>query len=367
MLSSGGSNLGDAERRGAVDERGDVAAPSTAEVPSTPVTEAPTTTPGTNPIPSTTVSQLGPTGSPLLGRATGGLSVYAISGRSLARVDLDSGASTIASLAVPLVGVETSGFGVFDGRLFIGRDLELLAAPLDLSVVAEVVQSNVEVLVGGSRLVVRVMDPRTGASAVREIRSDGQVVREWSDSGASPAAHASFAWTPGLLGDRLIVMNAGRIYTVGDDGIRQYAIGEYLASNGQWLLWRGCNEAMQCAYHLGDPGDPFRRPVPLPAGRRDLGISLGPNGAYGPLIAPDGATIVVADDSGSPMLMRTDDGESLAKLDFSTRPTWTPDGEWVFTRSGGSTIVAISTRDGRQSSFTLRGLFGTQRMWLAVG
>jgi len=67
------------------------------------------------------------------------------------------------------------------------------------------------------------------------------------------------------------------------------------------------------------------------------------------------------------VLMRTDDGTILAKVDFSTRPAWTPDGEWIFTRSGGATIVAISTRDGTQRSFPLRGIFGTGTMVLTVG
>jgi hypothetical protein len=305
-------------------------------------------------LPSTSVAQLGPAATPLLGRTTGGLSVYAVTGRSIARVELDTGVLTIASLAIPRIGGQTTALAVHDGRLYVGRDLELLVAPLDLAHPAEGAYSNVALLLGDRDVVVREIDPRTGATAVRRFSAAGRLLQEW------PTAGDQGQWTPGVFGDRLLVVNGGRIYTVGVDGVSQYTIGDYVASNPHWVLWRGCDEAMVCRYHLGDPADPYRRSTSLQPSQVDAS-------RWGPLLAPDGASMVVADRSGTPILMRTEDGDYLARLDFNTRPTWSPDGEWIFTRSGGSTIVAISTRDGYQWSFTLRGLFGTQNMWLAVG
>lgn len=285
---------------------------------------------------------------PVLGHETGGLSLYVLSGRSLARVELDTGRITVMERAFVGSPGYVANLRVVDDAVVAWRDSGRYALPTDLSAPPE---STSEAQRGPLDLVYGV-DGDEGAMTVRHV--DDQPSEAWHvPAGASVMT---------VVDDQLLVQRAGRLYLLQrGGGVREYAIGDFMGSRGGWVLWRGCDEQMRCRLNIGTA----QQPVVHSHERDDW--EMWANG-FGVGLAPDGAS-VVATRPGQvrPALVRLEDGVSLVDVDLETQIDWTPDGEWAFVRLPGDRVVGVSTRDGRQVPINLPFRFDAQQVALAVG
>jgi hypothetical protein len=309
----------------------------------------------TTTLPDRVVTQL--PAAPLLGAPTGGLSVYVIDGRTVTRVELDSGIVTTLPRAFGRAGAYTSFATVRDGQLVMGRDNSVLVGSLDLAEPPTILRS---VDNGGGPFGDRLlnMDYDTTDGAIREVREfdvRSEIVATWQLPAATRPA--------GVIDDRLVVQLGGRIYLVGQDGTAEmYAIGDVLRASGTFLIRRECDARMVCAVLIDD----LRRGTAQPL------TFVGEESFYGPfglLLAPDGSSIVVMGDNG-PVVVDVATGATIAPVEFDTGPAWSPDGAWLFTVDRSNDLKAWPTRGGGAPiaiELPSSGRIGSSNVVLAVG
>lgn len=349
-LFAGGDNGGDDEASTGPTTTTEVAPSSRPTTTRAPAARPPATRSGwttTTVAPPTTLhSQILSPHAPLLGEETGGLSLYVASGNTVLRVELDTGEVTTATNAFRGGGF-TLGVAVEDGSVYVARDNGVYAFPGDLSTVPRMpVQS--QVCCPSPNQLLTYMH-RGDHWVVSEMTLSGETKRQWTLTTTTQWEPVSTA----AIGDELLVARAGRLYLVSTDGsIRHYAIGEYVASRGEWILWRSCDERMRCGLHLGNPDNPHVHDLAL----GDDSIVHTPWGM--PPLAPNGRSIVVGGSAGKTRLVDTSTGDEIAEFASGAAVAWTPDGAWAFGRPDIGTgphrrVVAVSTRDDRRVEFEL--------------
>jgi hypothetical protein len=271
-------------------------------------------------------------GGPVLGTPTGGLSLYALSGRDLVRVDLDTGVVTVRQRALDRGFTDSfnSAVMVLDGRLVVARDGRVFVATTDLDGDPEALD---DVFFNGSLSPDRLVTMEWASSPedpleVREFDADGRLVNLWN----LPAQ----SWAAGVVGDRVVAQAAGRIYLVAPDGdVEPVGVGEPVHVRNSHILWRHCDDELRCSLSLADLANGTSQPVPH--------LDQGEYWFFGRTIAPDGrfASVMLGN---THRLIWLATGAELAELDARTQPAWSPDASWVFTRADDETLVAISTR-----------------------
>jgi hypothetical protein len=285
--------------------------------------------------PSTTsVTLIGDGTTPVLGEATGGLSLYAAGDGVIRRIELDTGRIT----TLPTRGEFEGGWLTIDVRVDEVRLVTshyIFSTPRDLSDGLQTVGDawrgeGMYVIDDGSQWVPDV----DGSLYLSPVR--GPTVSYELPRGVGIA---------GVVGDRAVLEGGGRIYTLDPSGTRRpYAVGVVADAVGQWVLWWGCDDAMQCRYHVGDRDDPDVRST---AAIDDL-ETPDRMGVYGPArVAPGGRIALVPDTSGDEVLVDLTDGRHLGAMDDSFGAwQWSPDGRWLFRFGELGVIDAVSTQDG---------------------
>ena len=201
--------------------------------------------PLTTTVPPVIRAQIGEPG-PVLGAATGGLSLYIVSGTNVARVELDTGATTVVRSALPNISSYVATVVVSDDQLVVARETDIYVMPADLSADPhrlEGVQLN---NLNSERLLEIEQGSEIGRPiAVREIDTSGAAIRRWQlPTSAIPA---------GVSGDRLVVTSGGRIFLLATDGgVEPYATGELLAMGGSRIVVRRCTDELGCTATVED-------------------------------------------------------------------------------------------------------------------
>jgi hypothetical protein len=303
----------------------------------------------------------------------GGTSLYIAAGRAVARIELDTGRTTVASRMFPVGDVMVQEAVAGGGRLIVTRDSGVFVIDAELAGSARSIEGtvgrDVDVAVDASAVLTieyaeisAQLSSSDDATTVQRVMVDGTVAAEWRVPTFSPL---------GLLGDDLVVQGGGRIYKIGAE-VRPYAQGELVVADGRWVLWRSCDDTLSCVLHLGDGEHPDRRTLPAEL-ISVLPPFMGPGFMGNPfvgrfLIAPDGATMVIDGGAGRPpLLVDVASGAVISEIDGDTRPAWSTDGAWLFTTSGRS-LLAVSTRGEPPFEIPLpEGDFGNRDLVLAVG
>jgi hypothetical protein len=292
---------------------------------------------------------------PVLGQSTGGRSLYAVNGATIARIELDTGAVTILRGAFRRSGSYTSALLARDGRLIVGRDAVTYSLPADLSA-APVLLDGISLdqgLSGDRLLSARSEDAPDAPVVVDEFSTDGSIVRSWR---LPPQV-----WPSGVVGDRIVTQAAGNVYLVGTDGsVETLGSGDIVHVRDSRLVVRRCDERLQCTLTLDDLTSGTSTPLALPG--------PGEFYFYGRSLAPDGRTAVLFGPN-RPQLVDLVTGAVLADVDDQAQPAWTPDGAWLFTRNGDGQLVAVSARNGERIALPLPdgSNLGTADLTLAVG
>jgi hypothetical protein len=293
---------------------------------------------------------------PVLGAPTGGLSLYAVSGTAMVRVELDSGTVTVVRSAFRGSGSYTNAVVVSDGRVVVGRDSEVYVLPADILGEPQRLEGfDLESSFNTGRLLsVEGGFPEGTDIDVREFDPDGNILNEWRVPSPS--------WMLAAMGDRLLVQAAGQLYLLGTDGsVELYGTGETLFAGGTKLLWRRCDENLVCSVMLDDvvTGDSF--PVASSGDERFYGY-------YAQSISPDGRFAVVTIDD-EPRLVDLATGEERSGPSPNMQPAWSPDSAWLFTRGERDELLAISTRGLETVEIPMPEGFvlGTSELVLAVG
>jgi hypothetical protein len=168
-------------------------------------------------------------------------------------------------------------------------------------------------------------------------------------------------WPSGVVGDQLVTQVAGNIYLVGTDGsVEQHGTGDVVFLGGSNLVWRQCDERLQCTLILDDLAAHTSTPLPVLQSMQFY--------FYGRSLAPDGRAAVIFTEP-DPQLVDITTGVVLGEVDDQALPAWTPDGAWLFTRDDDAQLVAVSARDGSRVPLTLPDgtTLGTGDLTLAVG
>jgi hypothetical protein len=177
----------------------------------------------------------------------------------------------------------------------------------------------------------------------------------------------------GFLGDRVVVAQFGRVWTVGADGrATPYATGDVVAVQGGRVLWVACDDTLRCTFHLGDA-------TSADTGRTSLETSYlqawpaGGEGATQPgALAPDGMTIVApvltnGQGDGRPKIVDLPTGSTL---DLSgpgySALAWTPNGDWLIEPTLGGEFVATNVRTGRKVTLVYPAAFLTRNSFFAM-
>lgn len=341
-------------------------APRPTRTPTTrvrPATTTPTPTTTTEPPPFTAVSSVTPTPQPVLGKETGGLSLYAASGVSIARIELDTGRVTAAPRAFT-GGTDVFGMYVMPNGIYVWHAGAngAFVVPLDLSGPPEQrsVPYNCCPLPGTPMFEHgRLGD---GEISVIELTPDGGVPHQWTLTQS-----ASFGSAMTVVDGRLLLSLAGRLYLLGEDGSAEpWATGEFVASRGDRVLWRGCDDRMVCTLRLGDAQRSDRRVLQWSAGRPTAN-------AWRVMLSPDGTTMVMLDvlDSvnGASQVIDLETGAVLASVPALLEElTWTPDGTWLLGPSGPGVLFVLNLRDGTRIEIGLPEEFWRgQDIYLGVG
>jgi hypothetical protein len=154
-------------------------------------------------------------------------------------------------------------------------------------------------------------------------------------------------------GTRLLNERSGRIWTIGPDGARPYAIGKVAASAGDHVLWTGCADDGRCTYRLGTSVDP------------DIG-ELSP--AASSVLNTDASWIVELSPDARSLITKLGHGDpecGFAVVDITIGPVlefcgtpgaWSPDGAWLFTQRDGSQLIAINVRTGERVRLDIAGI-----------
>lgn len=283
----------------------------------------------------------------VLDEAQRGRSLYLSDGRTVARIDLGTGAITSRAIDFtfnPQLAGLVGDRLVFGGPALVSIDRSLTGQP-------RFVPDDGFGFVGAQGLVAdgiwtwRPAATDGSGGAVRLIDFEGRVRRQVALPGhAAPV---------GFLADRVVVTQFGRLFTVDTEGrVAAYANGVAAAVRGGAVLWIGCDDRGVCTHRLGDATTADTGRTALST--RFLLTSARPDGADLPrfsMLAPDGATVVAA--VGPPV---TDARRRLVDLATGAmRDTagpgaatgWTPDGDWYLETTSVGTIVATNVRTGR--------------------
>ena len=273
--------------------------------------------------------------------------LYLSDGRTVARIDLGTGAITSRAIDFtfnPQLAGLVGDRLVFGGPALVSLDRSLTGEP-------RFVPDDGFGFVGAQGLVadgIWTWKPAAvdgSGGAVRLIDFEGRIRRQVALPGhAAPV---------GFLADRIVVTQFGRLFTVDTDGrVAGYANGVAAAVRGGFVLWIGCDDRGVCAHRLGTATTADTGRTALSTTR--LLTSARPDGADLPrfsMLAPDGRTVVAA--VGGPA---ADAGRRLVDLATgATRDTagpgaatgWTPDGDWYLETTSVGTIVATNVRTGR--------------------
>jgi hypothetical protein len=327
---------------------------TTVEPTSTTRPRRPTTT-----VPSSIVGQIGrPLGgtSALLGAPTGERVVYVLADRDVARIELDTGVFKIVPDALRGTGNYTSALLVRDGSLVVGREGSAFVMPADLSEQPQRLDDlTLEGFDSSGRLLsIDYSQSGLGSYTVREFDPTGRILATWD--------LPSMSYVAGAAAHFLVLQAAGRIYLVdGFGSIEPFGVGEVIFASGSWILWRHCDDSLECTVSLHDLDTGSAGAFPALAEVQFFS-------QFGILLAPDGRTAVGSDGDGTLSLLDLETGEPIAELDGRVRPAWTPDGAWCFTRGQGGTLLAIPTRGGDPVEIDVPGLrLGAADIILAVG
>jgi hypothetical protein len=344
IVLSGGDGDGD----DATDDA-DAATTSTTEAP-TRTTRPPRTT---TTLPPVIIGQIGAPG-PILGASTEGLSLYAIAGSTIARVELDTGTVTVVRSAFRRGGGYTSSLFVSGDQLVATRDSDVYVIPKDLSGEPQRLDGVIGDSLSTERLVSVTYDgPDNAPISAQEYDVRGEVVNEWR----LPAG----VWPSGVVGDRLVLVAGGRIFLLGTDGsVEPFANGDLMSVSGSFVSVRRCDDAMRCRVTIDNPltGES----VPAPALDLDFGYW------YGRSLSPDGRTALVSGPTDL-QLVEVATGDVIADLEELTQPAWTPDSEWLFSLGDRDMLLAISTSGRGTIELPMPQGFraGTSDLILAVG
>ena len=327
--------------------------PTTTVAPTTTVPPTTTLTPTTSaPATTTTIPYVNQHRGVVLDASQSGKSIYIIRRSTIARVELATGRVTIRDLSPFSAGA----VAVMGGRVVLYGGASFASLGLDLG------GDLVGVDTGGWQPIY----PNGAPDAVWVTPSDGtegpggrMVVRRIDLAGKVRVEIALPVGTypQGFLGDRVVITEYGRIWTVGADAKPvPYAVGTFVTSAGGYLVWVGCNDAARCTYHLGTATEPDTMRTSLES------TYLRADGAqqYMSLLAPDGATIVSAvvasPFSTTPRIVDLATGSTI---DFQNlmggAPIWTSDGSWllVVTATG---LQATNVRSGKVADIDFRSL-----------
>lgn len=355
------------------DEDGDASADpaptSTTEPGDAPSSTSEVTTSSTTPTTSTTSTSAVPTttSAPYVNQQRGlvldesqrGRSLYLVAGSTIFRAELDTGRVTSRGGLGGLTGGQVV---VHDGRVFLpGANLSSIATDLAGDVTFLLAPPGYTVLhpvsfADGSTWFVRYDAEGT---RLRRLDADGRTLDEQLvDRGL---------YLAGVLGDRVVVSQGGRLWLFGPGDRRvPYARGILAARSDRFLLWLGCDDAARCTYRLGDAAT-------ADTGRTSLESSYvmagGDAGGLGSTLAPDGATILAwrSINNGRPQLVDLATG-SLLDLPDSSFMTfgWSPDGRWLV-MVNGAIVNAIDVRTGATRVLAIPGHTGASPVAVAIG
>jgi hypothetical protein len=298
------------------------------------------------------VSFVGDGTSPVLGEPTDGLSLYVFDGGSLRRLELDNGRATTLGVR------QDTGWNLLEVR---GDRVVMSGGPYDWSAARDL------------------SDPRTHDDELQQgMRVRGSDLR-WSQEGRDGKVYVmvtrgedpqvrieipSGFTVNGFVGDRVVLVGGGRIFTMGLDGrVEHYASGTVVGLTAQWILHWSCDDQARCAFRLGTATDPDAIAVRMPE-RIDTA-----NGYWwgGPdIVAPD-ARVALLPRQGSMALVDIATGDVLVDVPGWGGWAWSPDSRWLFTFDDDDSVVAVSTDDGRQVDLELPVSRNSGNRLLAVG
>ena len=332
----------------------ETSAPSTST--STPTTAsttlAPTTTPATTkPVASSVTTEPARSASPTYINGRSGavfgekvaFRLYAFDATSLrGYVDTTTGQLVYAASSVP-------GDHVFPGsetRLFVLNTRTKSLSSIDRNL------RETPVLI--ARDVVWAFPSAAGKVWALVERADSNNVShvvEFTVDGAKVAEldiQAPFA-VRGALGGSVVTSAAGQIFLHDPKTgrVRQYAVGELTAINGERVAWLGCDATPSCHTYIGDATRPQLATLPVSASQPDSGwvLSLSPTG--------DAAVLPPSTRPGYRLLnFATGLDLSLAAGDDDLE--WSPDGRWLF-NANSSPPQAIDVPAGRTVDISLAG------------
>ena len=335
--------------------------PTTTSPPTT--TLAPTTT--SPPATTTTIPYVNQKRGLVLDAAQSAKSIYVMRASMITRVELATGRVTTRDLSPFSAGAAV----VASGRVVLYGGTSLVSLGLDLGgdlVGVDTGGWQPIYPIGGPDGVWVTPDRETGGpdarTVVRRIDLTGKVRAEI----ALPVG----TFPQGFLGDRVIIAEYGRIFTVGVDARPvPYAVGTFVDAAGGYLVWIGCDDTARCTYHVGTATEPDTKRTSL-----ETKYLRAVGGRYVSLLAPDGATIVAAVNaspfSTSPRIVDLATGSTI---DFQNlmggSPVWTSDGSWlvVVTATG---LQATNVRSGKVVDIDFRAVAAfanASDIYLAVG
>lgn len=322
----------------------------------------PTTAPVTTMLPTTAAPRVtsAPTTSSIpyvnqrpgavLDVAQAGRSIYVANVQDLWRIELDTGRVTSRQISSTFNGFDL--LGVVDGRVvlyapqleqrlsWVRTDLAGDITPIDMGGLSLV--NHTPVAADGIWLIR--WSGSTAPTVVRRIDLSGEVRAEIVLPGG--------IYPTGMLGDRAVITQFGRIWTVGTDGKPvPYATGTVVAVQASSVLWVGCDDTARCTFRLGNATDSDTKRTSLETSY--LGAWKGDAMFAANILAPDGATIVgevLA--PGSPPRPKIVDLATGSALELSGRGAgriaWTPGGEWLLEIALVGEGVATNVRTGNQ-------------------
>jgi hypothetical protein len=317
-------------------DRGDdqVAPSSTAAIPSTT---------GASPTSSTAVLTPAPidvaTPAPLLGANSGLTLLVQLPSRPLVAVELDSG--TVRSYLRPeLQGNSLSRIRPVGNRLVWSENGRVYAAGPEDAAATELVDrdSGVYVSVAAARVWVRGTTTETGTVGLDVLDLSGVTLH----SSRLPASVSVVA----AIDTGLVVNGSGRFYLVSaDGGITALGTGSVVAAAGARIVWRECDETLQCRY--------WSRSLD-----QDDALHLRALDALGTFlrvdsqVSPDGRFMVLSSgDEGAAYIADLSTG-GLRRLSGQWNATyaWAPDGSWLFRTQPNGKLTAVSTRNLEERS-----------------
>ncbi len=330
-----------------------------------PATTAPPSTTAYIPATTTTIPYVNQRRGVVLDDAQSGRSMYFVNGADLYRVELGTG--RVTSRRPGSNGNGIGLYGVIGGRVLIsgvnGQSVGSLAG--DLSGEVTNIDLGAFSLSGPSWTaadgfwVLRYSNAPGVPTVVRRVSLAGKVLAELT----LPAD----VYPVGFLGDRAVIAQYGRIWTIGADGLAMpYATGSVILAQGGVVLWVSCDDTLRCTFHLGNA-------TTADTGRTSLETSYlaaWPNGSEGGMqstaLAPDAATVIG-------MVLTNGPGDGRQKIvDLATGSTldlsgqgysalgWTPNGDWVIEPTLSGEFVATNVRTGRRVSIAYPAALATR-------